>query len=73
MITTIQPKAKSKPKQQFITQQYECGLYVAIYTDGERIPDQFGSRMTEEKFHKELRASINTRKATFVEKESTVL
>jgi hypothetical protein len=43
MITTIQPKAKGKPKQQFITQQYECGLYVAVYTDGERIPDQFAT------------------------------
>lgn len=71
MITTIQPKAKGNPKQQFITKQYECGLYVAVYTDGERIPDQFATSVTEEKFHKDLRAHINTRKATFIKKEST--
>ena len=39
---------------EFITQQYETGLYVAVYEDG-RIADQFGTTMSDKEFHKHIK------------------
>lgn len=39
-----------------VTQQYELGLYVAIYDDKSgRFKDQFGTSDTEEKYYKYLK------------------
>ena len=40
------------------TQQYEIGLYVAVY-DGETCIDQFGIDIPEAKFHKNLKKKVS--------------
>jgi hypothetical protein len=52
MQTTIMVK---EAKYRFITQQYEIGLYVALYRDGVAVPDQMTSKLSEIKFHKKIR------------------
>lgn len=57
MTTTIKTK---EGVFAFITQQYETGLYVAIYRCDEKgntagTPNQSVAKGTEEKFHKKLR------------------
>lgn len=44
-----------------LTQQYEVGLYVAVYQKG-RIVDQFGTQATAEEFYKEMESSIVPKK-----------
>ena len=39
-----------------ITQKYIVGLYVAVYTKGEAVPDQFGVDVAEDSFHRDIRA-----------------
>ena len=54
MTTTLKDKQSGKILS-FTTQQYEVGLYLAIYTKGEAIPQQTGLNIDEIKFHKKLR------------------
>ena len=51
MITRVKTK---EGNFEFITQQYEVGLYVAVYNKS-GIVDQFCSELSEEEFHKKLR------------------
>lgn len=51
-----------------ITQQYLCGLYVALYKEGTKIPTQLSIDMKEKEYHKMVR-----RKNKWVPEESTVL
>ena len=72
MITVIQAKKTGK-KDKFFTQQYACGLYVAVYHQGIPTPDQFGDKRSEKEFHEQLRKALNKREATLITEESTVL
>jgi hypothetical protein len=69
-MTTAFKCKKTKKDVRFITQQYECGLYVAIYHQGQPIPDQTGSTLDEAAFHKKLRKHIAKVKDTFLKDES---
>lgn len=57
MQTVFMGKEDNK-KRKVITQQYKCGLYVAIYTEGNQIPDQLSSEYKEKDFHRRLRKKI---------------
>ena len=46
---------KDHSKFTIITQQYEVGLYVAIYKEGVSMPDQCTSTLKEETYHRKLR------------------
>lgn len=73
MVTTIKVKKTGK-KDKFLTQQYVCGLYVAIYHEGDPLPEQLGHKEdNEKKFHEQLREAIDKKKATLITEESTVL
>jgi hypothetical protein len=56
MVTVIM--CKDGKKRTVITQQYVCGLYVAIYKEGVAIPDQLTSKYKEVDFHRRLRKKI---------------
>jgi hypothetical protein len=72
MTTVIKIKKTSKIVR-FITQQYITGLYVAVYTDGHRLPDQSVSKMEQVKFHRKLRKDIAKHKDIFLKNESDPL
>jgi len=72
-MTTVIKMKKTGKIVRFITQQYMVGLYVAIYTDGQRIPDQSVSKMEQVKFHRRLRKDIVKNKDTFLKEESDPL
>lgn len=66
MVTVLLHKDK---KVTIITQQYEVGLYVAVYEEGNQIPvHQGGSLKKEVTYHKEIRKK---NKEEFLPKEST--
>jgi len=66
MITVIPaPDGKNK----FITQQYEMGLYIAVYQEGSTMPIQTSSSMKEKAFHKKLRKQC----PDFILEESSVI
>lgn len=67
MITVFKDKGKIV---KITTQQYSVGLYVAIYTEGNSHPVQFGSTLTEEKYHLELRKKL---KGNYLKRESTAI
>jgi len=50
-------KAKDGKILKVITQQYQIGLYVAIY-DGNTCIDQFGLNVTEQEFHNSLKGKV---------------
>lgn len=53
MITRIKDNNKN---YRFVTQQYEVGLYVAVYNDdNSSLITQYGVDVSEEEFHKKLR------------------
>jgi len=54
----------------FVTEQYITGLYVAIYTEGEPIPQQTGSDMKEVDFHRDLRKNIKKEGDVFLKEHS---
>jgi len=56
-------------KRIFITQQYETGLYIAIYREGSARPDQMSAKIKEVPFHRRLRK----RRPDFIKEESSVL
>jgi len=69
MITTIKPKAGGTPfRVKVVTQQYGCGLYIAMYRGDSVIPLQETSTMKEKAYHKLLRKKHDWEKG-----ESTVL
>ncbi len=71
MVTTwIDPDTKDKYK--FITQQYEVGLYVAIYKNS-LIDNQFGIDDTEAEFHKSLRENMEKENIEMLAEESSIL
>jgi hypothetical protein len=72
MISTFLVK-KTGTKDKFITQQYEVGLYIAIYHGGDPIPSQTTSDVPEKEFHKKLREGYNKRAAAFLPEESSSL
>jgi len=53
MITVVNDPKLGKTR--VITQQYESGLYVALYREGKAIPVQFGTTEKEISYHKKLR------------------
>lgn len=60
-------KDKTGKTIQFITQQYEVGLYLAIYTEGNSIPEQTGLDCNNEAdFHKELKENYNKRRLELI-------
>lgn len=78
MQTVIKSKAAGTTYK-FITQQYEIGLYVAVYSDN-RIIDQYGTKgsakglpSSEETFHVNLRRKAEKIGDEVVEDESTKL
>jgi hypothetical protein len=73
MVTVVK---NSKGKiERFITQQYEVGLYVAVYKERDPIPDQFGVKIDEKEFHLKLRETIakKRKKFTIIMEESTII
>ena len=59
---------------EFITQQYEVGLYLAIYTELESTPKQTGLDCHDDNaFHKDLRENYNKEELTFIPKKSSKL
>jgi hypothetical protein len=75
LTTTLTIKKNGKTAtMSFITQQYVCGLYVAIYTKGQAIPEQTGASMTEYEYHRSLRDNAKKEKhITFIKDESDAL
>lgn len=59
-------KDKELGNIEIITQQYELGLYVAVYKD-KRLIDQFGSNLKETVYHRILRIRTIKRGDTIVE------
>ena len=59
-------KDKELGNIEIITQQYELGLYVAVYKD-KRLIDQFGSTLKETVYHRILRIRTIKRGDTIVE------
>lgn len=72
MTTAFKVKGKGKMIS-FVTQQYTLGLYVAIYTEGDPIPQQTGSEAKELDFHRNLRKTIKESGDTFIKEESDPL
>jgi len=72
MTTTFKVKKTGKTLS-IITQQYECGLYVAVYTKGQQIPEQSGSTMKQDVFHRKLRGTIKEAGDKFLKDESDAL
>lgn len=70
LTTTLTVKGK---KQIFVTEQYELGLYVAIYKEGNSIPVQGCLDVKEVNFHQDLRAQAKEMKDTFIKEESDPL
>jgi len=54
MLTTIVTKDK-KHTFKIITEQYEVGLYIAMYFDDKSMPNQGASQLSEEEYHKKMR------------------
>jgi hypothetical protein len=59
-------KDKELGNIEIITQQYELGLYVAIYKN-ERLINQFGSNLKEAAYHRKVRIRAIKRGDTIVE------
>ena len=59
-------KDKELGNIEIITQQYESGLYVAVYKNN-RLIDQFGSNLKETAYHRILRIRTIKRGDTIVE------
>lgn len=68
MITVINDKELGKVT--IVTQQYQVGLYVAIYKN-KRLINQFGSNLKEAAYHRKVRIRAIKRGGTIV--EGTVL
>lgn len=64
MITIINDKEFGKIK--IVTQQYQLGLYVAIYKN-KRLVNQFGSNLKEVAYHRKARIRAIKRGATIVD------
>ena len=64
MITVINDKELGKVE--IVTQQYQVGLYVAIYKN-KRLINQFGSNLKETAYHRILRIRTIKRGDTIVE------
>lgn len=64
MTTTIYCKER-KQTLSFVTQQYEVGLYVALYVKGQSIPSQTTSDLNEVEFHKQVRKEAKKNGDTF--------
>lgn len=64
MITVINDKKLGKVE--IVTQQYQIGLYVAIYKN-ERLINQFGSNLKEVAYHREVRIRAIKRGDTIVD------
>jgi hypothetical protein len=62
--------AKGK-KCTILTQQYTSGLYVAVYREGNPIPEQCGVEEKEDEFHRNLRKDIEKQGDTLVVNESS--
>jgi hypothetical protein len=57
-------------KYKVVTQQYESGLYVAIYVEGETLPIESGSNKKEVAYHRALRKKHST---NWIPNESSVI
>lgn len=64
MITIINDKELGKIK--IFTQQYQLGLYVAIYKN-KRLINQFGSNLKEVAYHRKVRIRAIKRGGTIVD------
>lgn len=64
MITVINDKELGKVG--IVTQQYQVGLYVAIYKN-KRLINQFGSNLKEVVYHRKVRIKAIKREATIVD------
>ena len=64
MITVINDKELGKIE--IVTQQYQLGLYVAIYKN-KRLINQFGSNLKEVAYHRKVRIKAIKRGATIVD------
>lgn len=64
MITVINDKELGKVE--IVTQQYQLGLYVAIYKN-KRLINQFGSNLKEVAYHKKVRIKAIKRGDTIVD------
>lgn len=64
MITVINDKELGKVE--IVTQQYQVGLYVAIYKN-KRLINQFGSNLKEAAYHRKVRIRAIKRGDTIVE------
>ena len=64
MITVINDKELGNIE--IITQQYELGLYVAIYKN-KRLINQFGSNLKEVAYHRKVRIRATKRGGTIVD------
>lgn len=65
MITVINDKELGKVE--IVTQQYESGLYVAIYKN-KRLINQFGSNLKEVAYHRKVRIRAIKRGDTIVDR-----
>ncbi len=73
MVTAFTRKKDSK-KVLFVTQQYQVGLYLAIYTEGQSIPEQTGiDTDNEPEFHRDLRQNYNKRQLIINTEKSSPL
>jgi len=76
MFTAFTVKGKFDGKPVIVaTEQYLCGLYVAVYWPGKSIPDQDGYReITQEQFHRDVRdGKVFTFPVTVITEKSTPL
>lgn len=71
MTTTI--KTKAGPKLRFVTEQYVVGLYLAVYKEGESIPEQTYLNVEQVKFHKDIRAAVPGNRDVVIKDESDPL
>lgn len=72
MVTVFQSKILNR-KIRTITQQYYCGLYIASYVEGSKIPIQTGSKKDELRFHKDLRKRLEKNGDILVVEESSAI